>query len=109
MTHSIKATITVGEGRLMSASRARRTAAMIAAAMTRVDFMRACSSIFSVQATRSREMARFISPIRTPRIASVWDQVYTRDCLGKSRMEGSSSSLRRADTARQSNYPPRIP
>ncbi len=34
-----------GEGRLISGSRARRTAAMIAAAMTSVDFIRVCSCI----------------------------------------------------------------
>jgi hypothetical protein len=47
-------------------------------------------------------MARFISPISGPRFAPVWDQVCTRVRLGKSRMEGSFSSLRTADTARQS-------
>lgn len=93
------------DGRLISGSRARRTAAIIAAAMTRVDFIRACSSIFSAQATRSRAMARFISPIRAPRFAPVWEQVCARDFLGKSRMEGSSSSLRRAGNVRQSRNP----
>jgi hypothetical protein len=58
-----------GDGRLISVSRARRTAAMIAAAMTRVDFMRVCSCIFSAQASRSLAMARFISPISAPLIA----------------------------------------
>ena len=38
-----------GEGRLISGSRARRTAAMIAAAMTRVDFIRVRSCICSAQ------------------------------------------------------------
>ena len=94
-----------GEGRLMSGSRARRTAAMIAAAMTSVDFIRVCSCICSVQASRSRAIARFISPIRAPQSAQVGDQVCTRVCLGKSRMEGSSSSLRRAGTVRQSTNP----
>jgi hypothetical protein len=50
-------------------------------------------------------MARFISPISAPRFALVWVQVCTRDFLGKSRMEGSSSSLRRAGTVRQSTNP----
>jgi hypothetical protein len=50
----------------MSGSRARRTAAMMAAAMTRVDFIRVCSCIFSAQASRSRAIARFISPIDAP-------------------------------------------
>jgi len=94
-----------GEGRLMSGSRARRTAAMIAAAMTSVDFIRVCSCICSAQASRSRAIARFISPIRAPLIAPVWGQVCMRDCLGKPRMEGSFSSLRRADTALQSKNP----
>jgi hypothetical protein len=94
-----------GEGRLISGSRARRTAAMIAAAMTSVDFIRVCSCICSAQATRSRAMARFISPISAPRFAPVWDQVCARDCLGKSRMEGSFSSLRTAGTALQSTNP----
>ena len=94
-----------GEGRLMSGSRARRTAAMIAAAMTSVDFIRVCSCICSAQASRSRAMARFISPIRAPLSAPVWDRLCTRVCLGKSRMEGSFSSVRTADTARQSTNP----
>ena len=42
-----------GEGWLISVSRARRTAAMIAAAMTSVDFIRVCSCICSAQASRS--------------------------------------------------------
>jgi hypothetical protein len=50
-------------------------------------------------------MARFISPICAPRFAPAWDQVCTRDFLGKSRMEGSSSSLRRVGTVRQSTNP----
>ena len=58
-----------GDGRLISGSRARRTAAMIAAAMTSVDFIRVCSCIFSAQASRSRAIARFISPISAPLIA----------------------------------------
>ena len=58
-----------GEGRLISGSRARRTAAMIAAAMTSVDFIRVCSCIFSAQASRSLAIARFISPISAPLIA----------------------------------------
>ena len=94
-----------GEGRLISGSLARRTAAMIAAAMTRVDFIRVSSCIFSAQASRSRAIARFISPIRTPRIAPVWGQVCLRACPERSRMEDSFSSLRRADTARQSMNP----
>ena len=61
-----------GDGRLISGSRARRTAAMIAAAMTSVDFIRVCSCIFSAQASRSRAIARFISPISAPRIARAW-------------------------------------
>ena len=60
-----------GDGRLISVSRARRTAAMIAAAMTSVDFIRVCSCIFSAQASRSRAIARFISPISAPPIAQV--------------------------------------
>jgi len=94
-----------GEGRLISGSRARRTAAMIAAAMTSVDFIRVCSCICSAQASRSRAIARFISPISAPRFAPAWDQVCTRDFLGKSRMEGSFSSLHRAGTALQSTNP----
>ena len=94
-----------GDGRLISGSRARRTAAMIAAAMTSVDFIRVCSCIFSAQASRSRAMARFISPIRAPRIAPVCGQVCTRDCRGRSRMEDSFSSPRRADTVQQSSNP----
>ena len=78
-----------GEGRLISGSRARRTAAMIAAAMTTVDFIRVCSCIFSAQASRSRAIARFISPIRAPRIAPVRDQVCTRDGPERSRMGDS--------------------
>jgi hypothetical protein len=58
-----------GEGRLISGSRARRTAAMIAAAMTSVELIRVCSCIFSAQASRSRAIARFISPISAPPIA----------------------------------------
>jgi hypothetical protein len=50
-------------------------------------------------------MARFISPIRAPLSAPVWDRLCTRVCLGKSRMEGSFSSVRTADTARQSTNP----
>ena len=60
-----------GDGWLISGSRARRTAAMMAAAMTSVDFIRICSCIFSAQASRSRAIARFISPISAPRIAQV--------------------------------------
>jgi hypothetical protein len=58
-----------GDGRLISASRARRTAAMIATAMTIVDFTRVCSCIFSAQASRSLAVARFISPISALLIA----------------------------------------
>ena len=61
-------------------SRARRTATMIAAAITRVDFIRACSCICSDHASRSRAIARFISPIRSPLIAQVWGRVCTRAC-----------------------------
>jgi hypothetical protein len=67
--------------------------------------MRACSSIFSAQATRSRAMARFISPISAPRFARVWDQVCARDCPGKSRMEDSFSSLRTAGISLRSTNP----
>jgi hypothetical protein len=42
---------------------------MMAAAMTNVDFIRVCSCIFSAQASRSRAIARFISPIGAPLIA----------------------------------------
>lgn len=104
--------VTRGEGRLISGSLARRTAAMIAAEMTSVDFIRVCSCIVSAQASRSRAIARFISPIRTPLIAPVWGRVCTRACREISRMEDSFSSLRRAGTARQSRYPascPRVP
>ena len=94
-----------GEGRLMSGSRARRTAAMIAAAMTRVDFIRVCSCIFSSHASRSRAIARFISPISAPWYGQVWGQACTRVCLERSPMEGSISSLRRAGIARQSSNP----
>jgi len=59
-----------GDGRLISGSRARRTAAMMAAAITSVDFIRVCSCICSAHACRSRAIARFISPIREPLI--VW-------------------------------------
>jgi hypothetical protein len=89
-----------GDGWLISGSRARRTAAMMAAAMTNVEFIRACSRIFSAQASRSRAIARFISPIRAPLIARLWGQVCTRPCLERSRLEDSSSSRRRADTVR---------
>ena len=58
-----------GDGRLISVSRARRTAAMIATAMTIVDFTRVCSCIFSAQASRSLAVARFISPISALLIA----------------------------------------
>jgi hypothetical protein len=94
-----------GEGRLISGSRARRTAAMIAAAMTTVDFIRVCSCICSTQASRSRAIARFISPINAPLIAQVWSQVCTRDCPERSRTAGSFSSLRRAGTVRLSTNP----
>jgi hypothetical protein len=40
LTLSLTTAVSLGEGRLMSGSRARRTAAMIAAAMTTVDFIR---------------------------------------------------------------------
>lgn len=89
-----------GDGRLISGSRARRTAAMIAAAMTSVDFIRVCSCIFSSHACRSRAIARFISPIGTPLVARALYQVCTRACLERSRMEDSSFSRRRADTVR---------
>ena len=94
-----------GEGWLISGSRARRTAAIIAAAMTTVDFIRVCSCICSAHASRSRAIARFISPITAPLIS--WDsgQVCTKVCRGRSPMEGSFSSLRRVDTGRQSRYP----
>jgi hypothetical protein len=91
-----------GEGRLISGSLARRTAAMIAAAMTSVDFIRVCSCICSAQTSRSRAIARFISPIRAPLIAWDWGQVCTKACRERSRMEDSLSSLRRVDTAWQS-------
>jgi len=71
LTLSLTTAVSLGDGRLMSGSRARRTAAMMAAAMTRVDFIRVCSCIFSAQASRSRAIARFISPIREPPIVRV--------------------------------------
>ena len=66
---SLTTAVSLGDGRLMSESRAKRTAAMMAAAMTSVDFIRICSCIFSAQASRSRAIARFISPISAPRTA----------------------------------------
>ena len=69
LTLSLTTAVSLGDGRLISGSRARRTAAMIAAAMTSVDFIRVCSCIFSAQASRSRAIARFISPISAPLIA----------------------------------------
>ncbi len=98
-----------GEGRLMSGSRARRTAAMIAAVMTSVDFIRVCSCIVSVQASRSRAIARFISPIRAPLISRVSGQVCTTACRERSQMEDSFSSLRKVDTALQSRCPVSYP
>ena len=98
-----------GEGRLISESRARRTAAMIAAAMTSVDFIRVCSCICSAQASRSRAIARFISPISAPRIARVLGQVCMKACRERSRREDSFSSRRKVDTARQSRYPASCP
>jgi hypothetical protein len=71
LTLSLTTAVSLGDGRLMSGSRAKRTAAMMAAAMTRVDFIRVCSCIFSSQACRSRAIARFISPIGAPLIARV--------------------------------------
>ena len=104
-TLSVTTAVRRGEGRRISGSRARRTAAMIVAAMTSVDFILVCSCICSAQTSRSRVMARFISPNSAPRFARVRGQVCARDCLGKSRMEGCFSSLRRAGTARQSLNP----
>jgi hypothetical protein len=65
-------------------------AAMIAATITRVDFIRACSCIFSAQASRSRAMARFISPIRAPLVVCDWGQVCSRACRGISRISPKS-------------------
>ena len=94
-----------GEGRLISGSRARRTAAMIAAAMTTVDFIRVCSCICPAQASRSRAIARFISPIRAPQISRVSGQVCTTACREISRTADSFSSLRRVETTWQSRCP----
>ena len=71
LTLSLTTAVSLGEGRLISGSRANRTAAMIAAAMTRVEFIRVCSCIFSAQASRSLAIARFISPISGPLTARV--------------------------------------
>jgi hypothetical protein len=101
--------VTRGEGRLISGSLARRTAAMIAAAMTSVDFIRVCSCIVSDQASRSRAIARFISPISASLISRVLDQVCTKACREISQMEDSFSSRRRVDTASQSRYPAGCP
>jgi hypothetical protein len=98
-----------GEGRLISGPRARRTAAMIAAAITRVDFIRACSCIFSAQASRSRATALFISPISAPRSAPIRGQVCTKACRERSRMEDRFFSRRRVDTVQQSSYPASCP
>ena len=65
-------------------------AAMIAAAITRVDFIRACSCIFSAQAPRSRAVARFISPTGAPPVVCDWDQVCSRACRGISRISPKS-------------------
>jgi hypothetical protein len=62
LTLSDTTSVSRGDGRLISGSRARRTAAMIAAAMTSADFIRVCSCIFSAQASRSRAIARFVCP-----------------------------------------------
>ena len=105
LTLSLTAAVSLGEGRLISGSRANRTAAIIAAAMTTVDLIRVCSCIFSAQASRSLAIARFISPISAPLIARAWGQICKRACLEKSRKEDSSFSLRKADTARQSRNP----
>ena len=104
LTLSLTTAVSLGDGRLMSGSRAKRTAAMIAAAMTKVDFIRVCSCVFSPQASRSRAIALFISPIRAPLIAQVYCQVCTRGCPERSRTEDSFSSRRRVGTARQSRY-----
>lgn len=109
LTLSDTSAVRRGEGRLISGSRAKRTAAMIAAAMTTVDFIRICSCICSAQASRSRAIARFISPISAPVISRVWGQVCTKACRERSRMGDSFSSLRRVGTARQSRYPASCP
>lgn len=46
LTLSLTTAVSLGDGRLISGSRANRTAAMIAAAMTSVDFMRFSSCMF---------------------------------------------------------------
>lgn len=55
--------------------------------------------------SRSRAIASFISPIRAPPVAPVCGRVCTRDCHGRSPMEGSFSALRRAGTGLQFNRP----
>jgi hypothetical protein len=61
--------VSLGDGPLMS-SRANRTAAMIDAAITKVEanlsVMLFCSSIDFARSCSSRAMARFITPISAP-------------------------------------------
>jgi hypothetical protein len=69
VTLSFTTDVSLGDGLLMS-SRARRTAAMIDAAITRVEanlsVMRFCSSIDFARSCSSRAMARLIMPTSAP-------------------------------------------
>jgi hypothetical protein len=69
LTLSVTTKASLGDGPLMS-SRANRTAAMIDAAITKVEanlsVMRFCSSIDFARSCSSRAMARFITPISAP-------------------------------------------
>jgi hypothetical protein len=109
LTLSETTVVSRGEGRLISGSRARRTAAMIAAAMTRVD-------------VHSRLLLHLLRPgLPLPRNRSlhfthqsitdrtVCGPVCTRDCPERSPKEDSFSSPHRVDTGRQSSNPAWFP
>jgi len=94
--------VILGDGRLMS-SRANRTAAIMAAAMTSVDANR---SVFR-RSSISGSIARRISPISTRPflIEPASEPIVTKACRERCLSAGNSGARHRADKLRRSRYP----
>jgi hypothetical protein len=88
-----------GDGLLMSGSRANRTAAMMAAAITMVEVKRSC-----VRLSRSSlAIALLISPISAPPPDAAHQETCATVCPGKSLTADSASSFHTTDKPQQSN------
>jgi len=88
------------DGLLMSGSRAKRTAAMMEAAMTMVEAKRSCVLL----SCSSLEIALFISPISAPPRDAACQEASVTMLPGKSLLASTGALTRRADSRQQSKY-----